>query len=76
MTLYKPFTTSKRNEKLRSFLNSWQKNPDNKAIKGNHRYARPYIPMEINGHLFLMCPDHGNKIKVPSNILNKFNHAD
>lgn len=76
MNSYRPLETSERNKKLRTFLNKWQKSPNTKTIKGKHNYARPYIPMEINGEMFLMCPDHGHKIKIPENILNKFNHVD
>ncbi len=76
MIRYKPFETSKRNKRLRSFLNKWQKDPNTRTIKGDHDYARPYIPMEINGKMFLMCPDHGKKLEIPKNILKKFKHVD
>lgn len=76
MIKYRPLKTSERNRKLRTFLNNWQKSPKTKTVKGDHGYARPYIPMEINGVMFLMCPDHGHKIEIPKNILKKFNHVD
>jgi hypothetical protein len=76
MTPYKPFETSERNKKLRTFLNNWQKSDKSRTIKGKHDYARPYIPTEINGKMYLMCPDHGHKIEIPKKILNKFDDAN
>ena len=66
----KAFRTSVQNEKVREKVNAYQRDKDKPTVIGKHREARPWIPMEINGDMVLMCPDTGDKTEIPLSMLN------
>lgn len=68
----KRFEADPANKVIQQAVNAWQKDPNRTTYKGTHYRARPYIPMEINGKVEMMCPDTGKRIEVPNKIIKYY----
>lgn len=68
----KRFNTTPENEQIQHAVNAWQKDPRVPVYKGKHHRARPYIPLEINGTVKLLCPDTGKQLNVPPKMIKHY----